>query len=103
MIGAGPAIFKVIKTVEFLKSVLADVHISVDLAEMQCEFVYEPLFENLKEVREIKGKAAIKATFSFVESKVSSLPGYQKIEHKVDPIKTGKFLEKARHYVTETK
>lgn len=68
VIGAGPAIFKVIKTVEFLKSVLADVHISVDLAEMQCEFVYEPLFENLKEVREIKGKAAIKATFSFVES-----------------------------------
>ncbi len=43
----GPATVKVVKVVELLKRVLADIHISVDIVDAKFEETYEPLYEGL--------------------------------------------------------
>ncbi len=101
VIAMGPATVKVVKVVELLKRVLAEIHISVDMVNARFEETYQPLYEGLQQVKIETSLPALKATFSFDSKKLVNLTGYQKIQNKVDPVETGKYLQKASQYVID--
>lgn len=72
----GAATVRVVKVVELLKRVLTNIHISIEMVELQFEEIFVPLYEGLKEVICINMHLALKASFSFSTEKLSTSPGY---------------------------
>ena len=74
--GIGSTTVKVVKVVELIKRVLADIHISIDIVSVRFEETYKPLYEGLVDVKKETLLPGLKASFSFTASKVNTLPGY---------------------------
>ncbi len=66
----GPATLRLVKVVELMKRVLADVHLSVDMIGIKFEETYKPLYEGLLEVKSEVVLPALKASFSFNAKKI---------------------------------
>lgn len=68
---------RLVMAVEFLKKIVSDLHIAVEVTSVKFKDTFKPQYEGLSEVVSESQRAALLARFSFNAKEISNSIGYQ--------------------------